>query len=182
LATINLRPPGQVPLWSEAGGGGGRGPGRGGLREETQAGTRAASVRPRAEETVVTRKALQTETIARRSGGRGGERPRRQRFPDQSPPEKGHADRRRGPADPARRRCSRLRRRRDAVARGVVLDAWTVTIRDKEIETRSFAKNTEGQSSIKAAANTIARYTSLPCPRCNICCFCNLNALFTVYL
>jgi len=27
----------------------------------------------------------------------------------------------------------------------------------------------------------ITRYTSLPCPRCNICCFCNLNALFTVY-
>ena len=24
-------------------------------------------------------------------------------------------------------------------------------------------------------------YTSLPCPRCNICCFCDLNALFTVY-
>jgi len=22
-------------------------------------------------------------------------------------------------------------------------------------------------------------YTILPCPRCNICCFCNLNALFT---
>ena len=21
----------------------------------------------------------------------------------------------------------------------------------------------------------------MPCPRCNICCFCNLNALFTVY-
>ena len=28
----------------------------------------------------------------------------------------------------------------------------------------------------------ISRYTSLPCPRCNICYFCNLNALFTVYL
>ena len=27
----------------------------------------------------------------------------------------------------------------------------------------------------------ITRYTSLPCPRCNICCFSNLNALFTVY-
>ena len=27
----------------------------------------------------------------------------------------------------------------------------------------------------------ITRYTSSPCPRCNICCFCNLNALFTVY-
>jgi len=28
----------------------------------------------------------------------------------------------------------------------------------------------------------ITRYTSLPCPRCNInCCFCNLDALFTVY-
>jgi len=28
----------------------------------------------------------------------------------------------------------------------------------------------------------ITRYTSLLCPRCNICCFCNLNALFAVYL
>ena len=27
----------------------------------------------------------------------------------------------------------------------------------------------------------ITRYTSLPCPRCNISCFCNFNALFTVY-
>jgi len=27
----------------------------------------------------------------------------------------------------------------------------------------------------------ITRYISLRCPRCNICCFCNLNALFTVY-
>ena len=27
----------------------------------------------------------------------------------------------------------------------------------------------------------ITRYTSLPCPRCNICCLCNLNALFTIY-
>jgi len=27
----------------------------------------------------------------------------------------------------------------------------------------------------------ITRYSSLLCPRCNICCFCNLNALFTVY-
>jgi len=27
----------------------------------------------------------------------------------------------------------------------------------------------------------ITRYTSSPCPRCNICCFCNLNALYSLF-
>jgi len=32
-----------------------------------------------------------------------------------------------------------------------------------------------------SASLAITRYTSLPCARCNTSCFCNLNALFTVY-
>ena len=33
----------------------------------------------------------------------------------------------------------------------------------------------------QATSLAITRYTSFPCPRCKICCICNLNALFTVY-